>query len=83
LTGSKGDHFQYQRDEKGPLLAREVAELHREKMELLEENASLKKGLEFLLGRYFSLATVARAPSLARSMSNEGGSSWAFISVRQ
>ncbi len=36
------------------LLAREVAELHREKMELLEENASLKKGLEFLLGRYFS-----------------------------
>ncbi len=83
LTGSKGDHFQYQIDEKGPLLAREVAELHREKMELLEENASLKKGLEFLLGRYFSLATVARAPSLARSMSNEGGSSWAFISVRQ
>jgi hypothetical protein len=33
------------------LLAREVAELHREKTELLEENASLKKGLEFLLGR--------------------------------
>jgi len=31
-----------------------VAELHREKMELLEENASLKKGIEFLLGRYFS-----------------------------
>jgi hypothetical protein len=37
------------------LLAREVAELHREKMELLEENASLKKGLDFLLGRYVSL----------------------------
>jgi hypothetical protein len=36
------------------LLAREVAELHREKMELLEENASLKKGLDFLLGRYSS-----------------------------
>ena len=36
------------------LLAREVAELHREKMELLEQNASLKKGLEFLLGRYSS-----------------------------
>jgi hypothetical protein len=34
------------------VLAREVAELHREKMELLEENASLKKGLEFLLDRY-------------------------------
>ena len=33
---------------------REVAELHREKAELLEENASLKKGLEVLLGRYFS-----------------------------
>jgi hypothetical protein len=33
------------------LLAREVAELHREKMALLEENAS-KKGLEFLLDRY-------------------------------
>ncbi len=49
----------------------------------IEENASLKKGLEFLLGRYFRLATAARAPSLARSMSNEGGSSWAFISVRQ
>lgn len=26
------------------LLAREVADLHREKMELLEENASLKEG---------------------------------------
>lgn len=36
------------------LLAREVAELYREKAELLEENASLKKGLGFLLGRYFS-----------------------------
>jgi hypothetical protein len=37
------------------LLAREVAELHREKTELLEENASLKKGLDFMLGRYVSL----------------------------
>jgi hypothetical protein len=36
------------------LLAREVAELHHEKAELLEENARLQKGLEFLLGRYFS-----------------------------
>ena len=36
-----------------PLLAREVAELHREKAELLEVNARLQKGLEFLLGRYF------------------------------
>jgi hypothetical protein len=36
------------------LLAREVAELHREKAELLEVNARLKKGLEFLLSRYFS-----------------------------
>jgi hypothetical protein len=36
------------------LLSHEVAELHREKLELLEENASLKKGLEFLLGRYSS-----------------------------
>ena len=34
------------------LLAREVAELHREKAELLEENARLQKGLEFLLDRY-------------------------------
>jgi hypothetical protein len=33
---------------------REVAELHHEKTQLLGENASLKKGLEFLLGRYFS-----------------------------
>jgi hypothetical protein len=53
------------------LLACEVAELHREKMEFLEENASLKKDLEFLLGRTFRLATAARAPSFARSMSNE------------
>jgi hypothetical protein len=36
------------------VLAREVAELHREKAELLEENARLQKGLEFLLGWYFS-----------------------------
>jgi hypothetical protein len=36
------------------LLAREVAKLHREKTELLEENSSLKKGLEFLLGRLAS-----------------------------
>jgi hypothetical protein len=35
--------------------APEVAELHREKTELLEENASLKKGLDFMLGRYVSL----------------------------
>jgi hypothetical protein len=34
------------------LLAREVAHLHREKVELLEENARLQKGLEFLLERY-------------------------------
>ena len=34
------------------LLAREVAELHREKAELLEVNARLQKGLEFLLDRY-------------------------------
>jgi hypothetical protein len=34
------------------LLAREVAEPQREKMALLEENASLKKGLEFLRDRY-------------------------------
>jgi hypothetical protein len=34
------------------LLAREVADLHREKIELLGENATLQKGLEFLLGRY-------------------------------
>jgi hypothetical protein len=32
-----------------------VADLHREKPELLEENASLKKGLAFMLGRYFSV----------------------------
>ena len=44
------------------LLAREVAELHREKMELLEENASLKKGLEFLLGRYFSPDDCSSCP---------------------
>jgi hypothetical protein len=31
-----------------------VAELHREKTELLEENARLQKGLEFLLGWYSS-----------------------------
>jgi hypothetical protein len=31
-----------------------VAELHREKAELLEENARLQKGLEFLLGWYSS-----------------------------
>jgi len=37
----------------GDVLAREVAELHREKMELLDENASLKK-VEFLFGRFFS-----------------------------
>jgi len=36
--------------EPASILAHEVAKLHREKMELLEENASLKKGLEFLLG---------------------------------
>jgi len=36
------------------LLAREVAELHRKKLELLEENARLQKGLEFLLDRYSS-----------------------------
>ena len=46
----------------GSLLAREVAELHREKMELLEENASLKKGLEFLLGRYFSSGDCSSCP---------------------
>ena len=34
---------------------REVAELHHEKTQLLGENASLKKGLEFLLGRHFRL----------------------------
>jgi len=28
------------------------SELHREKAELLEENARLQKGLEFLLARY-------------------------------
>ena len=44
------------------LLAREVADLHREKMELLEENASLKKGLEFLLGRYFSPSDCSSCP---------------------
>jgi hypothetical protein len=31
-----------------------VAELHREKTQLLEENASLKKGLDFMPGRYVS-----------------------------
>ena len=40
------------RSAKASLLAREVAELHCEKMELLEENARLQKGLEFLLDRY-------------------------------
>jgi hypothetical protein len=44
------------------LLAREVTELHREKTELLEENASLKKGLEFLLGRYFSPGDCSSRP---------------------
>jgi len=38
----------------GDVLACEVAELYREKAELLEDNARLQKGLEFLLGRYFS-----------------------------
>ena len=41
---------------------REVAELHREKAELLEENASLKKGLEVLLGRYFSPGGCGSCP---------------------
>jgi hypothetical protein len=36
------------------VLAREVAELRCEKTQLLEENASLKKGLDFMLGRYVS-----------------------------
>jgi hypothetical protein len=44
------------------LLAREVAELHREKMELLEENARLQKGLEFLLGRYVSPGDCSSHP---------------------
>jgi hypothetical protein len=44
------------------LLAREVAELHREKMELLKENARLQKGLEFLLGRYFSPGDCSPRP---------------------
>ena len=39
------------------LLAREVVELRREKVELLEENTRLKKGLDFLLERYFPPAT--------------------------
>jgi hypothetical protein len=39
--------------------------------ELLEENASLKKGLEFLLGGTFRLAPVELAHSFARLMSNE------------
>jgi hypothetical protein len=47
---------------KTSLLAREVAELHREKMELLEENASLKKGLAFMLGRYFSPGDCRSCP---------------------
>ena len=44
------------------LLAREVAELHREKMELFEENARLQKGLEFLLGWYFSPGDYSSCP---------------------
>jgi hypothetical protein len=44
------------------LLAREVAELHREKTELLEENARLQKGLEFLLGWYFSPGDCSSCP---------------------
>jgi hypothetical protein len=48
------------------LLAREVAELHREKTEFLEENASLKKGLEFLLGRYFSRGDCSSCPFIHR-----------------
>ena len=44
------------------VLAREVAELHRQKMELLEENARLQKGLEFLLGRYFSPGDCSSCP---------------------
>ena len=44
------------------LLAREVAELHREKAELLEVNARLRKGLEFLLGRYFSPGDCSSRP---------------------
>jgi len=44
------------------LLAREVAELHHEKLELLKENASLKKGLEFLLGWYFSPGDCSSCP---------------------
>ena len=44
------------------LLAREVAELHREKAELLEENARLQKGLEFLLGRYVSPGDCSSGP---------------------
>jgi hypothetical protein len=47
------------------LLAREVAELHREKMALLQENASLRKGLEFLLGQYFSPGDCSSCPSPA------------------
>jgi hypothetical protein len=49
-----------------------VAELHREKPELLEENASLKKASPLCLAATFRLAIVVRAPALARSMSNEG-----------
>jgi hypothetical protein len=44
------------------ILAREVADLHREKLELLKENASLKKGLEFLLGRYPSPGDCSACP---------------------
>jgi hypothetical protein len=42
-----------------------VPELHREKTELLEENASLKKGLDFLLAGIFGLAVVRAEPTPA------------------
>ena len=42
----------------GDVLAREVAELHGEKMELLDENASLKKVSNFYLAGSFRLAAV-------------------------
>jgi len=51
-----------------------VAELQRKKTELLEENARLQKGLEFLLDRYSPPATIARARSLVFLMSNESAS---------
>ena len=42
---------------------------------LLEENASLKKRLKFLLGRYFSPGDSSSCPPPARLMSNERASS--------